>query len=117
MALDARDHRLFITCRTPAEVLVLDTESGKVIARISCVGHADDMWYDEAHKRIYVSGGEGFLSVIEQEDVNHYRRLAQIRTAPGGRTSCFVPQLNRLYLGVWGRSGQPEELRVYQIQP
>jgi DNA-binding beta-propeller fold protein YncE len=117
MALDARDHRLFITCRTPAEVLVLNTESGKVIARISCVGHADDMWYDEAHKRIYVSGGEGFISVIEQEDVNHYRRLAQIKTASGGRTSCFVPQLNRLYLGVRGRRDQPEELRVYEIQP
>jgi DNA-binding beta-propeller fold protein YncE len=64
MALDARDRRLFITCRTPAEVLVLDTESGKIIARISCVGHADDMWYDEAHKRIYVSGGEGFISYL-----------------------------------------------------
>ncbi|HEV2498095.1 MAG TPA: YncE family protein [Terriglobia bacterium] len=117
MALDAGDHRLFITCRTPAEVLVLDTESGKVIARIPCVGHADDMWYNEAHKRIYVSGGEGFISVIEQQDVNDYRRFAQIRTAPGGRTSCFVPELNRLYLGVWGRRGQPEELRVYEIQP
>lgn len=117
MALDGTDHRLFITCRTPAEVLVLDTESGRVIARVPCVSHADDMWYDAAHKRIYVSGGEGFISVIEQEDLNHYRRIAQMRTLSGGRTSCFVPQLNRLYLGVWGRGGQPEELRVYEIQP
>lgn len=117
MALDETNHRLFITCRTPAEVLVLDTETGRIIAHLPCVGHADDMWYDATHKRIYVSGGEGFISVIEQEDMNHYRRIAQIRTLPGGRTSCFVPQLNRLYLGVWGRGSQPEELRVYEIQP
>lgn len=117
MALDEAEHRLFITCRTPAEVLVLNTESGKVIAHIPCVSHADDMWYDEAHKRIYVSGGEGFITAIEQSDVNHYRRIAQIRTKPGGRTSCLVPQLNRLYLGVWGRGGQPEELLVYEIEP
>lgn len=117
MALDEKDHRLFVTCRTPSEVLVLDTDSSKVIARIPCVSHADDMWYDSPHKRIYVSGGEGFISVIQQEDPNHYRRVTQIRTRPGGRTSCFVPQLNRLYLGVWGRGGQPEELQVYEIQP
>lgn len=117
MALDEKDHRLFVTCRAPAEVLVLNAESGKIIARIPCVSHADDMWYDAADKRIYVSGGEGFISVIEQEDLNHYRRIAQIKTLPGGRTSCFVPQLNRLYLGIWGRGGQPEELRAYEIQP
>lgn len=117
MALDGTDYRLFVTCRTPPEVLVLDSDSGKIIAHIPCVSHADDMWYDAAHKRIYVSGGEGFISVIEQADLNHYRRIAQIRTSPGGRTSCFVPQLNRLYLGVWGRGGQPEELQVYEVQP
>lgn len=115
MALDETDHRLFITCRTPAEVLVLDTQSGRIIVRVPCVSHADDMWYDATHKRIYVSGGEGFISVIQQVDANHYRKFAQVRTLPGGRTSCFVPQLNRLYLGVWGRGGQPEELRVYEI--
>lgn len=117
MALDDKDHRLFITCRTPPEVLVLDTGSGKIVAHVPCVGHADDMWYDAAHKRIYISGGDGFISVIGQEDVNHYRRISEVRTAPGGRTSCFVPQLNRLYLGIWGRGGQREELRVYEIQP
>jgi len=117
MALDEKDHRLFIITRAPPEVLVLDTESGKIIAEASSAGHADDVWYDEAHKRIYVSGGLGSISVIQQEDVRHYSTMAQIRTPPGGRTSLFVPELNRLYLGVWGRVGQPEVLQVYEVQP
>lgn len=117
MALDEPDHRLFIATRRPAEVLVLDTRSGRILARVPCVSEADDMWYDAGHKRIYVSGGEGFISVIDQEDANHYRRIAQVRTLPGGRTSFFVPQLNRLYLGVWGRGSQPEALQVYEVQP
>lgn len=75
------------------------------------------MWYDEAHRRIYVSGGEGFISIVQQLDVNHYQRVAQVRTPPGGRTSILVPPLDRLYLGVWGRGGRPEELRVYAVQP
>lgn len=117
MALDENDHRLFIASRTPPEVLVLDTESGEIIARVPGVGHADDMWFDEAHKRIYVSGGSGFISVIQQGDANHYSSIAQVRTLSGGRTSCFVPELNRLYLGVWGQRGQPDLLRVYEVEP
>ncbi|HZT04505.1 MAG TPA: YncE family protein, partial [Steroidobacteraceae bacterium] len=115
MALDEKDHRLFIGTRSPPEVLVLDTDSGKVIARAPSVGHADDMWYDPAHERIYVSGGSGFISVIQQSDPSHYRRLAQFKTLPGGRTSCFVPELSRLYLGVWGQGGRPELLQVYDV--
>ena len=91
-------------------------ESGKIIARIPSVTYADDAWYDAANKRVYVSGGGGFITVIQEQDADHYQRIAQLKTAEGGRTSCLVPQLNRLYLGVWGQGGQPEALRVYGIQ-
>lgn len=116
MALDEANHRLFITCRTPAEVLVLDTESGNVVARIAAVTRADDAWYDAANKRAYVSGGGGAITVIQETDANHYSETAQFKTEDGGRTSCLVPQLNRLFLGVWGQHGQPEELRIYEIR-
>ena len=116
MALDEGNHRLFVTCRTPAEVLVLDTESGNVVARIAAVTRADDAWYDRANKRAYVSGGGGAITVIQEIDANHYSEIAQFMTADGGRTSCLVPELNRLFLGVWGQRDQPEELRIYDIQ-
>ena len=116
MALDEGNHRLFVSCRAPAEVLVLDTESGQILARIASVTHADDAWYDAANKRAYVTGGGGFITVIEQQDANHYRRLAQFKTADGARTSYLLPQLDRLYLGVWGQGGKPEELRIYGIE-
>lgn len=116
MALDEANHRLFITCRTPAETLVLDTESGSIVARLASVTSADDAWYDAVTKRAYVSGGGGSVTVIEQQDRDHYREVAQFETPDGGRTSCLVPELNRLYLGVWGKGGQPEELQIYAIQ-
>ncbi|HEX5481684.1 MAG TPA: YncE family protein [Terriglobia bacterium] len=117
MAVDNADHRLFVVCRQPAEMLVLDTSSGRTVARSPCVGDADDMWYDAGRKRIYISGGEGFISVVEQRDRDHYRRVADIRTAPGARTSCFVPQLSRFYLAVPRRGSQSAELRIYDVEP
>lgn len=43
--------------------------------------------------------------------------FGHLPTLPGARTSCLVPELKRLYVGVWGRGSQPAELRVYEIQP
>lgn len=117
MALDEKERRLFIVSRTPPELLALDTGSGKVVAEVPAVGHADDVWYDPTRKRAYVSGGDGYISVIAEQDPDHYRRIAQFKTAPGGRTSFLSPQLGRLYLGVWGVNGSAEQLRVYDVEP
>jgi hypothetical protein len=42
MALDEAHHRLFIGCRTPARLLVIDTETGKQMAYLEIVGDTDD---------------------------------------------------------------------------
>lgn len=116
MALDEADHRLFVTCRQPPELLVLDTTSGKAIATLPVVGDADDTFYDEKRRRVYVSGGEGAISVIQQQEADHYRAVGRVSTAAGARTSFFVPSLGRLYLAVPHRGSQRAEIRVYQAQ-
>src|SRR5215470_6363394 len=46
MALDEAHHRLFIGCRQPARLLVLDTDTGKLVAQVECAGDADDVFFD-----------------------------------------------------------------------
>lgn len=115
MALD-ENHRLFLGCRKPPKVVVFDTASGKMVAEQAIAGDTDDLFYDAKRKRIYVSGGEGFLSVIEQRDPDRYEPLAKIPTAAGARTSLWVADLDRLYLAVPHRPNQRCEIRVYQPQ-
>lgn len=117
MAYDQTHHRLFVVCRRPAELLALDPDSGKILAHLRVAGDADDLFYDSAQKRIYISGGEGVISVIGQVDADHYRLLAAIPTASGGRTSLFVPQLKRFYLAVPRRGDRHAEIRVYAVVP
>ncbi len=116
MALDESHHRLFIGCRHPARILVLDTGSGKTITEFECAGDTDDVFYDAKNKRVYVSGGEGFVSVFAQLGADKYQPIAKIPTAPGARTSLFVPALGRLYLAVPHRGKQSSEVRVYETQ-
>jgi hypothetical protein len=90
MALDEEHHRLLVGCRSPARLLVYDTESGKLVTAIDIVGDTDDLFLDSSMHRVYVAGGEGFITVLEQTDADHYRLLERIATAPapGRRCSC-----------------------------
>jgi len=117
MALDEPDHRLLVVTRRPARLIVLDSQTGQAVASQPAVGDADDVFYDAAHKRAYISGGEGFIDIFEQRDPDHYAPIAKIATASGARTSLFVPELNRLYLAVPHRGNQKAEIRVYDAQP
>jgi hypothetical protein len=36
------------------------------------VQDADDLYYDSARKRVYVCGGEGYISVFQQEDAGGF---------------------------------------------
>jgi DNA-binding beta-propeller fold protein YncE len=114
MALDEENHRVFIGCRRPAKVLVYDTTTGKESGSFDIVGDTDDLFYDAARKRLYVSGGQGYLDVFQVDDGNHAARLAHIATAPGARTSLFVPEQGRLYLAVPHRGNQQSKIQIYE---
>ena len=117
MAFDEPNHRLVVACRKPVGLLVLDSASGRIVARVKCPGDADDLWYDAARKRLYISGGEGFIGVIEQRDPDHYGMLTKIPTASGARTSFFAPGEIRLCLAVPHRNDQKSEVRVFEAKP
>lgn len=117
MALDEKDQRLYIACRRPAAILVIDVANGRIVARLPCVSSADDLWYGSREGRIYVSGGGGFITVVQRQASDRYQVLAEFPTPAGGRTSLLLPGQRRLYLGIWGRAGRPEELQAYSLQP
>ena len=113
MALDEATHRLFTGCRQPAKLLVLDMATGSLVTSIDIVGDTDDLFYDSARKRLYVIGGEGFVTVLQQQDADHYRQIQKLQTAAGARTGLFVPELGKLFVAVPHRGAQRAEVRVF----
>ncbi len=114
MALEEADRRLLIGTRKPPLMLVLDTEAGKTIATLGACGDTDDLFYDPAGKRIYLSGGEGCVNVFRQTDPSSYERLETVRTFGGARTSLFVPAAHRFYVAVPPRSAQRAAVMVFE---
>ncbi len=116
MALDEANHRLFVVTRNPGKLIVLDSNSGKVITTMPAVGMVDDMSYDPQRKRLYLAGDQ-FVDVFEQKDADHYALLAKVPGSFRAKTAILVPELNRYYLAVPHHAEQQAEVRVYDIQP
>ena len=117
MALDEANHRLFVGCRKPSKMLVLDTETGKEVAQVTISRDTDDLFYEPSTKRLYVSAGEGFIDTIDQKDPDHYKRIWAQTTPAGSRTSLYVPELGTLFVAVPGKDNQKSELRAYKPKP
>jgi glutamine cyclotransferase len=116
MALDEADHRLFIGCRLPSKLVVLNTDAGDVVAKIDISGDCDEVFYDGKRHRVYAICGAGKIDIIEQADANTYNASAKIDTAKGARTGLFVPERDALFVAIPHGDSQQAEIRCYQIE-
>jgi DNA-binding beta-propeller fold protein YncE len=116
IALDRKNHRLFVACRRPARLLVLDAASGNAVAGIEIGGDADDMSFDPAGKWVYVACGAGVISTVEQLDADHYRKHPDTPTANDARNSLFVDELKTFFIAVPPQGSTPAQLRAYRAR-
>jgi len=116
MALDETGHRLFVGCRLPSKIVVLNTDSGDVVAKVSISGDPDDVFYDSKRRRIYAICGAGKIDIVEHTDANIYKASTKIDTADGARTGLFVPERDTLFVAVPHRSSQQAEIRAYHVE-
>jgi DNA-binding beta-propeller fold protein YncE len=112
--LDAAHHRLFVGSRTiahtgniggghqhePGKLVVMDTQTGKVVQALDSVGGADDLQYDAATGRIYFVGTTGTVAVFKKMDPDHFQLLGKVPTGAISKTGLWVPELKRFYSAV-----------------
>ena len=124
LAFDAVNHRLFSASRQPDKFWALDTDNGKIVSVLPCAPSNDNLIYDRLRKRIYITGDQ-IATVIQQRDADHYENIADVQTGYRAKTSLFVPELNRLYIGLSGRvtrgsstmQSEPElAVKIYEAQ-
>jgi hypothetical protein len=116
MAIDRDAHRVLVVFRSPPTLMALSSQDGRIVAKLETCGDADDVFVDPKRRRVYVSCGEGVVDVLEQAEAG-YRRLARVPTVSGARTSLFVPELDRLFVAVRARSGEPAAIWVFRPLP
>ncbi len=102
LAYDDEHQVLFVACRTPARLVVLDGKSGQELADLPTDTGADDLFYDAELHRIYLIAGGGAVDVFEIDGSKKVRALGVTHTAAGAKTGLLVPSQHALYVGVPG---------------
>ena len=115
LIFDEANHRIFVAGRKPPLFEVLDSESGKIIAKLPTAEMTDDMAFDAAGKRIYVACNE-FAVVYQQKDADHYEEVARIPTGFRAKTGIFVPELKRYFVAAPRHGKDPAGIKVFEIQ-
>ena len=114
MTLDEASQQVLVVFRRPATLVAFSMQDGAPVASAEACGDADDLFVDTKRNRVYVSCGEGYLDVFQPEG-GGFRRIVQLPTSPGARTSLLVPELDRLFLAV--RAGATEKAAIWVYQP
>ena len=116
-AFDESTSRLFIGTHTPAEMIAMDSKSGKEVAHLPTAEGMDGVYFDAARKRVYVSGGRdlpvGFVYVYQQKNADRCETIGKIPTREGSGTSFWSPELNRYYVASPMTSKEQAAILVY----
>ncbi|EPE62022.1 NHL repeat family protein [Exiguobacterium sp. S17] len=107
VAVDHKRRRIVVACReavaetgTRGAAVVLDSDTGRLIANLPTGGWADGVHLDPRRGRIYVSSGLGRVDSYAIDTGGRYRALPPVDTALLGKASLFSPELNRLFVSV-----------------
>jgi DNA-binding beta-propeller fold protein YncE len=117
VALDETRKRLYVVCRKPGMVVVMNSDNGAVLSAIQAPLRADDVLFDPTSHRLYVPGGEGYIGVYDTADADQLKLIANVQTAPGAKTGILLPDRKQLILAASpGETRAMAKLLVYNIQ-
>jgi DNA-binding beta-propeller fold protein YncE len=100
VAFDPDQHRLYVVCRDPGTVVVMNSDTGAIVGSQPAPLRSDEVQYDHEKHRLYVPGGEGYMGIYDTGDADHLKLIEKVNTAPGAKTGLLVTSLHRLYLAV-----------------
>jgi DNA-binding beta-propeller fold protein YncE len=101
LALDAADHRLFSSTGN-RKLIVLDTDTGAVVAVLPIGAGVDGAGYDPDLRRVYTANGIGTMTVIQQDSPDRYHVLENASTHFGGHSLVVDPATHRVYVAYFG---------------
>jgi DNA-binding beta-propeller fold protein YncE len=117
VAFDPSQHRLYVVCRAPGMVAVLNSDTGAVVGTQPAPLRADEVQYDPKAHRLYVPGGEGYMSIYDTSDADHLKVLEKVTTAAGAKTALLLPEMHKLFLAVSpGESKTMAKVLTYEVK-
>jgi DNA-binding beta-propeller fold protein YncE len=97
IAYDKASNRIFSGCNKTS--VVVNPDTGKVVASIPNGTRVDALGWDAAKKLMFIpNGGEGNVTVVHQDSPDKYSVVATVATFAGAKTICVDSNTHHVYL-------------------
>ena len=117
-AYDPKTHRLFIVSRKPGKLVVINADTGATVAMFDAPARTDQVIWDAANRRIYATGGEGYIGVVEQDSADKYREAARVPSLAGAKTAILDPARHHLWVAASpGETKAMAKVLRYDVTP
>jgi DNA-binding beta-propeller fold protein YncE len=98
LALDAKNHVLFVCCRKPQAVVILNADDGKIITSLPIGSGVDAAEFNPATMEAFSSQRDGTLTVIKENSPTSFVVEQNVQTKPGAKTSTLDAKTNQIFL-------------------
>ena len=98
LAMDVPHHRLFSAGRNPQMLVVLDSDSGKVLQSFPISAGVDAAAYEPETGLLFVSTREGMVHVFHEDSPDKFSEAETIKTEYGAKTMGLDTKTHNLFL-------------------
>jgi len=100
LALDRKNHRLFVGAHKPDPplMLMMDSTSGKIVAQVPIGTGVDATWFDPGTGYAFSSCGDGTTTIAHEDSPEKLTIVQKLETERGARTMALDPATHRIYL-------------------
>jgi YVTN family beta-propeller protein len=98
MAFDVRNHVLFIACREPSVMVMMDSNTGAILGNLPIGAGCDGAGFNPRTNECFSSQGDGTLTVIKEESPTKFVVEQTVKTMPGAKTMTIDSKTGKVYL-------------------
>jgi DNA-binding beta-propeller fold protein YncE len=107
LALDVKNHVLFVCCRNPATAVIMNADDGKIITTLPIGNRVDAAAFDPNTMEAFVSTGDGKLTIIKETDLKAFEVEQTVETMPGAKTCTLDTKTHQVFLIASARPAMP----------
>jgi hypothetical protein len=98
LALDAKNHVLFVACRNPQVMVVIDANDGHYLADFPIGRGCDGAAFNPKSMECFSSQGDGTLTIIKETSPTSFTLEQNLTTMPGAKTMTLDRKTGKIFL-------------------
>ena len=96
--MDVKNHILFVACRNPANMVMLNADDGKIITTLPLGAGTDGAVFNPKTMEAFSSQGDGTLTVIKENSPTSFVVEQTVKTPPRAKTLTLDSKTDHILL-------------------